>query len=369
MSRINLQNSILNYEFSWTGQIAEFMVKGEFSYDAAQSYEAGIVREEDLLSFDVSFFDPDGNLLRTYTDNQDLSRYPTFNFAFDTQTQEILQDGTWDVDDDINPERNGFMFGEGNPDLRGMEDAQSGLAFWTRPSDDKLPHLHVDDWNDELGFPIGYSTHEDVSFPTLTVADLIDNGKVGETYLESVQDSLDELGKPVVVSEGKVDDDSFMPVFGTVEGDVIEVEGSNELIFAGSSDDVIDASIGSTGSNRIYAGSGDDTVILGMSDRIVGGAGDDKFFAMSGGDNIITGGEGADQFWIATAETPDAANIITDFTSGEDVLGIAGLGIAFDDLSISQQDDNTLIAANNSELAILQGVGMDSLMADNFAFV
>ena len=90
---------------------------------------------------------------------------------------------------------------------------------------------------------------------------------------------------------------------------------------------------------------------------------------MSGGDNILTGGAGADQFWIATAETPDATNIITDFTSGEDVLGIAGLGIGFDDLSITEQDGNTLIAANNSELAILQGVGADILNADNFAFV
>ncbi|MGF1674211.1 MAG: hypothetical protein ACFCUV_11080, partial [Rivularia sp. (in: cyanobacteria)] len=88
----------------------------------------------------------------------------------------------------------------------------------------------------------------------------------------------------------------------------------------------------------------------------------------SGGDNIITGGAGADQFWIATAEIPDAANIITDFTLGEDVLGIAGLGIGFDDLSITQQDDNTLIAVNGSDLAILQGIGATSLNADNFAF-
>jgi len=192
--------SVATYDFSWTGQIAEFSVEGEFSYDASQSYEAGIVREEDLLSLDVSFFDPDGNLLRTYTDAQNKDLYPTVNFAFDTATGEILQDGTWDVDDNVDLGRNGFMLGEGNPDLRGEIGVQSGLAFWTRPSDDKLPHLHVDDWDDELGFPIGYSTHEDVSFPTLTVADLIDNGKVGETYLDQIQDRLDEFGQPVVAT-------------------------------------------------------------------------------------------------------------------------------------------------------------------------
>ncbi|MBE9215026.1 calcium-binding protein [Plectonema cf. radiosum LEGE 06105] len=159
------------------------------------------------------------------------------------------------------------------------------------------------------------------------------------------------------------------PTFGTISSDIIEVEGSNGLIFAGSSDDLIDASISSTGSNRIYGGSGNDTVILGSADRIIGGEGDDKFFALSGGDNIITGGAGENQFWIATAEIPQAANIITDFTLGEDVLGIAGLGIGFDDLSITGQDDNTLIAVNGSDLAILQGIGADSLSADNFAFV
>ena len=60
--------------------------------------------------------------------------------------------------------------------------------------------------------------------------------------------------------------------------------------------------------------------------------------------------------------------LITDFTSGEDVLGIAGLGIGFDDLNITGQDDNTLIAANGSDLAILQGIGADSLIMDNFLF-
>ncbi|MEM8827925.1 MAG: hypothetical protein AAGE96_01040 [Cyanobacteria bacterium P01_G01_bin.19] len=369
-------SSVVTHEFSWTGQIAGFSVEGEFSYDAGQSYEAGIVREDDLLSLDVSFFDPDGNLLRTYTDAQNKDLYPTVNFAFDTATEQILQDGTWDVDDDVNLERNGFMLGEGNPDLRGEVGVQSGLAFWTRPSDDKLPHLHVDDWDDELGFPIGYSTHEDVSFPTLTVADLIDNGKVGETYLDEIQDRLDEFGKPVVAavskngSEGKVEltiNDSFVPVFGSVDGDTIEVEGGNQLIFVGDLNDLVDASTGD-GGNRIYAGSGDDTLILGASDRILAGEGDDAIFATSGGDNTITGGAGADQFWIATAEIPDAANIITDFTSGEDVIGIAGLGIGFADLSITELEGDALITASSSDLAILQGIASESLTADDFAF-
>ncbi|GEM_PF-4754777 len=163
-------------------------------------------------------------------------------------------------------------------------------------------------------------------------------------------------------------DVSFEPVFGSIDGEIIEVEGSNQIIFAGDSNDLIDASISSTGNNRIYAGSGDDTLVLGAKDRIVGGEGSDKFFATSGGDNSITGGAGADQFWIVVAEIPDGANMITDFTTGEDVIGIAGLGIGFEDLSITQQQNNTLIAVNHSDLAVLKGISADSLSVDHFAF-
>ncbi|MEM6402078.1 MAG: Ig-like domain-containing protein, partial [Cyanobacteria bacterium P01_D01_bin.116] len=227
---------------------------------------------------------------------------------------------------------------EGVPEL-GDSGASSFLATITEPDASITLSIFDDGANEGL---------EEISFS------LVD----GEIY------ELDADAQQVSFSI----DDSLVPVFGSIDGDVIEVKGSSQLVFGGDESDLIDASIGSEGSNRIYAGSGDDTVILGMSDRIVGGEGADKFFATTGGDNTITGGAGADQFWIATAEIPDAANIITDFTSGEDVLGIAGLGIGFDDLSITQQDDNTLIAADNSELAILQGIGADSLMADNFAF-
>ncbi|MDJ0534841.1 MAG: hypothetical protein QNJ70_20565 [Xenococcaceae cyanobacterium MO_207.B15] len=161
----------------------------------------------------------------------------------------------------------------------------------------------------------------------------------------------------------------FEPVFGTIDGDTIEIEGTGQLIFAGDLNDLIDASVGSEGNNRIYAGSGDDTLILESGDRFLGGEGSDRFFVTSGGENIITGGTGADQFWIVSGEIPDAVNIITDFTSGEDVIGIAGLGISFDDLSISQQGDDALITASGSDLAILQGIEATTLVADDFTLV
>ena len=76
------------------------------------------------------------------------------------------------------------------------------------------------------------------------------------------------------------------------------------------------------GGNRMSGGEGDDIFYLGKGDRALGGAGDDIFFVGSGGDNILSGGEGADQFWIVSAEIPEGANTIVDFEMGTDVIGI-----------------------------------------------
>ncbi|EHJ10156.1 MAG: pre-peptidase C-terminal domain-containing protein [Crocosphaera sp.] len=160
--------------------------------------------------------------------------------------------------------------------------------------------------------------------------------------------------------------DSFIPVFGSLGGDTIEVDGGNQLVFGGAEDDFIDTLAG-TGGNRVYGQSGDDTFVLGSGDRALGGSGDDRFFFL-GGESTATGGTGADQFWIAVSEIPEAANVVTDFTGGEDVLGISGLGIGFDDLSITQDNADTLIALGDDELAKLLGVTASSLSAADFAF-
>ncbi len=60
---------------------------------------------------------------------------------------------------------------------------------------------------------------------------------------------------------------------------------------------------------------------------------------------------------------------ITDFESGVDVLGLAGLGVGFEELSITDSNGDALIANGEKDLAILQGVDATSLNADNFVFV
>ena len=58
-----------------------------------------------------------------------------------------------------------------------------------------------------------------------------------------------------------------------------------------------------------------------------------------------------------------------DFTSGTDVLGIGGLGIGYNDLSITQDHTSTVIAVNCENLAILPGVDVADLSVDDFVFV
>lgn len=299
------------YEFEWTGQIARFSVEGEFSYDNNDIGADGIVNTHELSSLEVSFFDPQGNLLKTYTDNH-LDE--GVNFNFDPSTGEILQEGVFD-------QSNGMNIGDGT--------RSDGLTFWTIPRPDVVPHLHVDDWQDEFGFPLGFSSHEDVGFFTRTTQELVDTGRVGEAYLPGIEgapDRLDEFGQRIEVTRlnpiaRDPGDPAFKPDFGTVDGDVIEVEGSDGLVFAGSGNDLVDASIASEGGNRIYLGRGNDIGLLGQGDRYDGGSGDDQFFALEGGDNIITGGRGADAFWITTG---DFISTVAELTTADSYYTFAG---------------------------------------------
>ena len=120
----------------------------------------------------------------------------------------------------------------------------------------------------------------------------------------------------------------------------------------------------------VFGGDGGDRLFAAQDSLLFGNAGDDQLFVLSGGGNRLSGGAGADQFWIANGEIPESANTIADF-GAEDVIGIGGIGVSrLSDLTLTQAGADTLISIPDSPqtLAILSGVEASSLSADRFAF-
>ncbi|WP_048753963.1 hypothetical protein, partial [Crocosphaera watsonii] len=163
--------------------------------------------------------------------------------------------------------------------------------------------------------------------------------------------------------------------FGTPGRDIFDAgltppgfDGVNNTVFAREGDDLIDT-VGGSGGNTLYGEQDNDTFILGGDDTAFGGQGNDRFFLL-GGNNIITGDSGADQFWIAVAEIPESSNTINDFNSvEEDKIGIAGLRIGFDDLTLTADGNDTLIILGNDQLARLIDIDPNSLTEADFIFL
>ncbi|MBW4423579.1 MAG: esterase-like activity of phytase family protein [Nostoc desertorum CM1-VF14] len=144
------------------------------------------------------------------------------------------------------------------------------------------------------------------------------------------------------------------------------IEGSRQLSFGGSGND----SLTSKGSNnRLYAGSGDDKLFSNVNDSLFGGEGDDILFAGQEGNNRLSGGTGADQFWIANASLSTSKNIITDFTTGIDKIGLGGISFTqLRTLTLFQEGNDTIVKIGNTELVSLVGITSASLTANDFTF-
>ena len=176
-------------------------------------------------------------------------------------------------------------------------------------------------------------------------------------------------------------------LFGRNDNDILVASDTGVLSFASDLDDVLTqadrqgisniieqsgddlaANTVEPGDNLLDGGSGSDLLFAGMGDRAFGRNGDDLLF-VSDGDNQLTGGGGADQFWIVAGALPSSANTVTDFQIDTDVLGIGGSELTFEDLSIIQQGQNTLISALDTDIAILEGIQADDIDSSSFIFV
>jgi Ca2+-binding RTX toxin-like protein len=118
--------------------------------------------------------------------------------------------------------------------------------------------------------------------------------------------------------------------------------GDHFLDFEGSTADPSNLSRGirvDSGDGRdIIRGSARTDVLNGGAgdDRVNGGAGDDVIIASTGRDSLA-GGAGRDTFDLRTMSAGYGSQvIIEDFTRGEDIVSLRGLGVTFADLDIFQ---------------------------------
>ena len=189
-------------------------------------------------------------------------------------------------------------------------------------------------------------------------------------------------------------------VFGGQDNDLLHGDSGNDLLYGDKGNDTLCAA---DGDDTLYGGTGSDTGVgqNGEQDFLHGGAGNDMIFGNEGndtlngdsgndilyggkdndiilggdgsdilsgdnGDDTLTGGGGSDTFRILPGNGTD---IITDFTDGEDKIGLAG-GLTFSDLSIFATTDGfAAVSAGGSTLAILNGVNVSLITSDDFMSV
>lgn len=80
------------------------------------------------------------------------------------------------------------------------------------------------------------------------------------------------------------------------------------------------------------------------------------------GADIVRGDAGADSFVL---ELTGGRDQIIDFVDGTDMIGLTG-GLEFEDLTIQQAGNYTLISSIGIELALLTQTNADDLTIDDF---
>lgn len=121
----------------------------------------------------------------------------------------------------------------------------------------------------------------------------------------------------------------------------------NNTINGGSKNDILH---GGKGDDKLYGNAGND-IIYGDAgnDKLYGGAGDDTLYGGTGNDTL-TGGAGKDTFVYKNGEGND---IITDYTSGEDLIQIGNGTIG----KIVYGDKDTILTVGKGAITVKNSAG------------
>lgn len=131
--------------------------------------------------------------------------------------------------------------------------------------------------------------------------------------------------------------------------------------------DLNNKTTGFNNSNDVINGQGGNDSLTGLSgnDILRGGDGDDLLDGGVGKD-MLTGGVGKDTFILI--KCPSGGDIINDFEDGIDLLRL-GSGLKASQLSITENNEGTLISAGGQLLATLKGIDSTLINAQDFALV
>ncbi|MEM8837214.1 MAG: M10 family metallopeptidase C-terminal domain-containing protein [Pseudomonadota bacterium] len=165
-------------------------------------------------------------------------------------------------------------------------------------------------------------------------------------------------------------------VFGGAGNDVLFGNDGDDILRGGEGSDILDGGAGKDrllgeggndvleggdGNDILEGGEGNDTLSGGDgADRLAGGNGSDILEGGLGAD-ILTGGLGADEYRFTSVNysSPFGIDVITDFTVGEDLINLYGVGLSFSDLSIIEEGGDTVLAAANGFALKIKGEGHD----------
>ncbi|MTF40637.1 calcium-binding protein [Cyanobacterium aponinum] len=146
----------------------------------------------------------------------------------------------------------------------------------------------------------------------------------------------------------------------------------------------------------------DELIIANGNKQVFAGAGNDKIYAsISSGSNILTGGDGKDEFWfyddndgelginivenVVTGEggfdfdvienyvrsfQDGAINVITDFNPEEDVIGVVDFPfpLGLNSFESRQEGNDFIISLFERDIILLQNIQEEDLNTENFIF-
>lgn len=116
---------------------------------------------------------------------------------------------------------------------------------------------------------------------------------------------------------------------GGADDDSILGDGGDDFLYGDDGNDTLQ---GGNGVDFLDGGAGNDLLVGGPgNDTLQGGAGNDTLIG-GGGTDTLTGGSGADHFVFRSGREMDkgaAADQITDFTRGTDIVDLSGFGLTY----------------------------------------